>query len=178
MESEEKIAAFTVFEMVAVIALFSLLAGILFPLYNNSRTLFRRQTSRWRFQEVVAALRAYESFYGGYPAFLTGRLVLVNDFRQDFIDALQGKAHGENNYNSANCRFRTFRSDEFNAKNEWVDDFSNAEIYLLVRDKNRLYIPPECFPEAIRPQIPRQGIREPVVIFSLGKSKERTVVSW
>jgi general secretion pathway protein G len=84
-------AGFTLVELLAVIAIIAVLAGILLPTLTAVRASALRAQTRVRFIQWTAALEQYRQEYGCYPALgVDGRLATAADTLQ-FIRTLSGR---------------------------------------------------------------------------------------
>src|SRR5688572_32855944 len=64
-------AAFTLVEMLTVIAIIGILAAILIPTTSSARTSARKAKTRGQFAQWSAAIEAFRQEYGYYPTFET-----------------------------------------------------------------------------------------------------------
>jgi prepilin-type N-terminal cleavage/methylation domain-containing protein len=60
-------AAFTLIELLVVISIIAILAGLAFPAFNGAINSARKAQARNDVQQIVAAVRAFQSQYGRVP---------------------------------------------------------------------------------------------------------------
>jgi prepilin-type N-terminal cleavage/methylation domain-containing protein len=89
----KRCAGFTVVELLTVIAIVAILAAILIPSVNSSRTAADKAKTRVRFNQWAAAVAAFRSEYGYYPLFDASNTVNggANDVDHLFHDVLVGR---------------------------------------------------------------------------------------
>lgn len=68
-------AGFTLLELLTVIAVIAVLAGLIFPTVRSAQVAARKAATRVRFGQWAAAIEAFRSEYGYYPVFDPGHLV-------------------------------------------------------------------------------------------------------
>lgn len=68
-------SAFTLLELLTVLALIGLLTALLFPALQAARQASQRADTRAQFARWTMAIEAYRATYGYYPAFHPSRLV-------------------------------------------------------------------------------------------------------
>jgi prepilin-type N-terminal cleavage/methylation domain-containing protein len=66
-----RIRAFTLIELLTVIAIIGILAAILIPTSSSARTAAKRAKTRAQFAQWAAAIEAFRQEYGFYPTFET-----------------------------------------------------------------------------------------------------------
>lgn len=64
-------SAFTLIELLTVIAIIGILAAILVPITSSARTAAKKAKTRNQFAQWGAAIEAFRQEYGGYPQFET-----------------------------------------------------------------------------------------------------------
>ena len=74
-ETRKRCRAFTLIELLTVIAIIGILAGILIPTVSGVRRSADKARTRVMFNQWAAAIEAFRSEYGYYPAFDTTNLV-------------------------------------------------------------------------------------------------------
>jgi prepilin-type N-terminal cleavage/methylation domain-containing protein len=169
---------FTLIELLAVVAIVGILMGALFPAIASSVRSSKRHRSQWQFLEIKSALESYRIYYGNYPEFLSTyeQPIAINDCRDALKEALEGGYSTP--YNLNNIRFIEFSPKLFNDQKNFVDQFGNTNIYIVLRHPDKLEIPVACFPESIRKLISTNGLKEPAAIYSVSKKSGEEVVSW
>ena len=60
-------AAFTLIELLTVIAIISILMSLLFPALNGGKEAARRAQAKQDIAGIIAAVKAYHTEYGKYP---------------------------------------------------------------------------------------------------------------
>ena len=141
--------AFTLIELLAVIAIIGILTAILFPTLTGIQTSVKKTASRARFNQWAAAIEAFKNEYGYYP-WTHGSDVDVTlqlnstGFGATFIETLSGRgANGEPVAVGGNRRalaFHRFAASEFfhdAVKDECVphrlvDAFNNEAIRMTL----------------------------------------------
>jgi prepilin-type N-terminal cleavage/methylation domain-containing protein len=88
--------AFTLVELLTVIALIAILAAILIPTLAGARTAANRTRTRVQFGQWVMAVEAFRQEYGGYPEFdpsgkVNGGASSVPSAEHRFHDVLAGR---------------------------------------------------------------------------------------
>lgn len=150
-----RVAAFTLVELLAVLAIVAVLAGVLYPSLTATRSSALRTRTKLQFHQWTAAMEQFRQEYGYYPAVGTdGRLATAAD-ALGFIRALSGcnpdgsavADPADLNGNLKRIAFCAFGSDvlcdpgrpgpppDFSGDELVCDAFGNTEIGVLV-DRN------------------------------------------
>lgn len=143
--------AFTLIELLTVIAIIGVLAAILIPTVSSVRTSANRAKSKAQFAQWAAAIEAFRHEYGYYPAFDPTGLINANATTTDhlFHDILAGHRRDGTvltsgspaaNQNRKRIAFYSFPETDFTdstsaAPNLLHDAFDHTDIAVLV-DKN------------------------------------------
>ncbi len=148
--------AFTLLELLAVIAVIGILTALLFPGIHSARIAASKARTRVQFNQWAAAMEGFRSEYGYYPALHSSNLVnppgqttdpatlhLFHDIiaaRRRDSSALPAYATGTNSQfpevqNRRLISFHSFSESDFTPANLLRDAFDNTEIVVLV-DKN------------------------------------------
>lgn len=146
--------AFSLLELLAVVAVIGILAGLIFPSIGAARKSANRAKTKVQFSQWAAAIEGFRSEYGYYPAFDASNLVngsastsVAGDHL--FHDILAGRKRdgsaltsGSQAYtqNRKRVSFYTFGESEFTAADTAMpnllrDAFDNLSLAVLV-DKN------------------------------------------
>lgn len=142
---------FTLLELLAVIAVIGILAAILIPTVRAARTAANKARTRVQFSQWAAAIEAFRSEYGCYPAFHGSNLVnaSADGVEHPFHDVLAGRrrdgaaltsggfAATQNPKRIAFCSFSEtdFTAADAPSPNLLCDALDNTEIAVLV-DRN------------------------------------------
>ena len=200
--------AFTLVELLTVIAVLGILAAILVPVVGRAQEAARRARAKTQFAQWAMAIEAFRAEYGYYPNFsVTTTAPLPTDCRINEVPGLfaqtlagrraDGAAPDLPRAIAANPRripFLTFTADELGGGvNPRVRDaLGNTDIVLLVdRDGDGLIPAPSVLPtvtssetgRTLTPEpivFPTGGIRAGVVFYSAGSgtSADSIVYSW
>lgn len=190
MEQGKK--AFTLVELMIVIAIIGVLVGMLTPMISGAQKRALATTSKTLFSNMVSALERYQTEYGYYPAFLTSRdrtNLAQENFSEGMIKALTGKTpeggrltqSDRREYNRKSRNFLDIAtSNIIKREGKWViiDSFGNPNIYVCVDGDNDGFIK-AGFPaitdgftvQEIKEIVPNPtaGIRAKAIIFTLKK---------
>lgn len=142
--------AFTLIELLTVIAILGILAAILIPTVSSVRVSANKAKTKVQFNQWAAAIESFRSEYGHYPAFDASNLINSGTL---FHDILAAKSHDGGAlplYNSGTnplaaeaqnrkrIVFYSFSEEEVTPPSEGSliqDAFGNTEIAVLM-DKN------------------------------------------
>jgi prepilin-type N-terminal cleavage/methylation domain-containing protein len=147
-------AAFTLLELLSVIAIIAILAGLIFPGVRAARVAANKAKTRVQFNQWCATIESWRREYGYYPAFdatalVNGGATTAVTGEHLFHDVLAGckrdgsplSADGSAaQQNRKLVRFHSFGETDFTdagapAPNLLRDAFDNTEIAVLV-DRN------------------------------------------
>ena len=155
-ESKSRRRAFTLIELLTVVAVIGILASLLFPAIRSARLSANRSSTRVQFNQWVVAMENFRGEYGFYPALHPSNLVnpatqntdpatlhLFHDIltaRRRDGSALPAYTTSTNNLfpeaqNRKLISFHSFRDADFTAGNLLRDACENTSIAVLV-DKN------------------------------------------
>jgi prepilin-type N-terminal cleavage/methylation domain-containing protein len=143
--------AFTLLELLAVMVIIGILAGLVFPGVRSARVAANKARTKVQFNQWAAAIEGFRSEYGFYPAFDASGLVnggastgLTGDHL--FHDILAGQKRDGSALTAAGAaaaqnrkalRFYSFADADFTAANSATpnllrDSFDNTVIAVLV----------------------------------------------
>ncbi|MDR1435219.1 MAG: type II secretion system GspH family protein [Puniceicoccales bacterium] len=198
--------AFTLVELLVVIATIAILMSFTFPAWGKARRSMRMNQSRIQFNRYVLGLNSYYREYGYFPQIMEEDIPLISESiisidatsSINLILALSGREidgvnplTADHEYLNPNgVQFMEFSDDDFWKKNNGTidrgrlaDRFNNPHIKLVIEsdsDPDAL-IPQEVFNgyATIKGKVPSIGLREKVAIFSMGDNdKSIDVISW
>lgn len=147
--------AFSLLELLAVIAVIGILAALIFPSVGAARKSANRAKTKVQFSQWAAAIESFRSEYGYYPTFhatnlVNGGAAIAPSGEHVFHDILAGKrrdgtalpafANGTplrsaEAQNRKRVTFYSFSEAEFTSSNLIADAFGNTSIAILV-DRN------------------------------------------
>lgn len=154
--SAPRYAAFTLLELLSVIAVIGIMAALLVPSINAARVSANKAKTRVQFNQWAAAIEGFRSEYGYYPALHSSNLVNPPAQTTDpatlhlFHDILAAKRRDgsalpvyttstNSQFPEAQNRklisFYSFAVPDFTSTNLLCDAFGNTEIAVLV-DRN------------------------------------------
>jgi prepilin-type N-terminal cleavage/methylation domain-containing protein len=196
--------AFTLIELLTVIAIIAILAAILIPVVSAVKVTANKAKTKVQFSQWSAAISLFKQDYGFYPDFGasapttdTGVNLSTGSVAQLFFDVLSGKKPDGTAINGAaltqNKRrgsYYDFSATELSATGATVDSiidaFGNTEIRVII-DYNydglittgtaavRAGNATEGFGTAYSPvAFPNGGVRAGVVFYSAGKGSNAT----
>lgn len=135
--------AFTLLELLCVIAVIGVLAALIVPSVGGARRSANKAKIKVQFAQWTTAIEAFRAEYGYYPAFDAGNLVnggvtatehpfhdLLAGRRRDGTPPAPGSAAAVQNRKLA--RFHTFAESELDAAGLVRDAFDNTAIAVLV----------------------------------------------
>lgn len=191
--------AFSLIELLTVIAIVAILLAIIVPTVGGARDSADRAATKARFNQWAAAMELYRQEYGYYPDIAPNGLVDTDRFAAELAGrtltgtSVQGNANWGNTKGLSFYALATGDLDE--SGEELVDAFGNFEIAMR-RDTNRdgridlsdtgnwvgiegaesSSLNPTALPEAI----PTSGVRAGVVFYSAGRGRDENdlVLSW
>ncbi|MCR6656705.1 MAG: prepilin-type N-terminal cleavage/methylation domain-containing protein [Opitutus sp.] len=205
-ETRKRCRAFTLIELLTVIAIIGILAGILIPTVSGVRNSAKKAETKVRFSQWAAAMEQFKQEYGYYPAVTTNNLLDPTKFLaaltgRDYTGtALSGPAL---NGNTKAISFYSISESEFakdaagNAVNELVDAYGNRDIVVLFdSDGNGVIRGTELSVMSVRvgnsqngytasftpgnDDLPLSGIRAGIILYSAGKGSSAAdlIFSW
>lgn len=142
-----RLRGFTLVELLTVIAIIGILAGILIPVVGSARTSAGRAKSKAQFNGYALAITAFRNEYGHYPTGLGDSEKNINEIN-DFVEALSGRGmDGKIAAKGGNRRaipFYTFAASEFEQDDDGkvltnaniIDAFDNPNIMIVVDANN------------------------------------------
>jgi prepilin-type N-terminal cleavage/methylation domain-containing protein len=191
--------AFTLIELLTVIAVLGILAAILIPTLGGARDSANRATTKAQFNQWAAAMELYRQEYGFYPDIAIDGKVDADRFAAELTgrtlagESVRGVGTWGNRKGLTFYDLATGDLDE--TGNQLVDAFGNTDIAVRV-DSNRdgridagdtgawasvdgaetTGLSPTQLPEAIPPT----GVRASVVFYSAGRGRDEAdlILSW
>lgn len=199
---------FTLVELLTVVAIIGILAGILIPTVGAAVTSAKKAKGRNQMRQYAVAIQQYKAEYGYYPPIgslmTTGRAQLdQGTTSRDFISAMSGRDYQGNELSSSERRrlnpraiaFCSFSEQEFyydettgeTSEYQLADPFGNRKIQIRTETGNRLGIVQNLgiTAKANRTSQDYTEVRAPVVVYTLyegdAESREKgyeSLLSW
>lgn len=187
--------AFTLIELLTVIAVIAILAAILIPTVGAVRVSAHQAKTRALFSQWASAMELFRQEYGYYPS-IDGdgnRKVDTERFAVTLTGrSLDGSTPSDPAGNRKRLAFYRLSAGELDAAGErLVDAFGNTDIAVLVDRNGDGRIdnsgPEELVPvraeglvDSFTPELPGAGIRAGVIFYSpgLGRNETDLVTSW
>ncbi|MBT5900797.1 MAG: prepilin-type N-terminal cleavage/methylation domain-containing protein [Opitutaceae bacterium] len=199
MASSRLIRAFSLIELLTVIAIVAILLAIIVPTVGEARDSANRAATKAQFNQWAAAMELYRQEYGFYPDIAPNGLIDTDRFAAELTGRTLTGTSVQGNENWGNTKglgfYALMAGDLDESGNDLVDAFGNAEIAMR-RDTNRdgringsdtrswvgvdgaeaSSLNPTSLPEAV----PINGVRAGVVFYSAGRGRDETdlVLSW
>jgi prepilin-type N-terminal cleavage/methylation domain-containing protein len=129
--------SFTLIEMLAVIVIIMILAGMLYPALRSVREGPKKALAKSDCVRIELAIQAYYNEYGKWPpnpASTAEFTALLNGGRNPF-DGSAGAAYARNNNSRSNV-FMEFDRSRVNSNNEFLDPWGNPYIILIDNGNN------------------------------------------
>ncbi len=199
MARHAHLRAFTLIELLTVIAIIAILAAIILPTFGGARQAAIRAQTKTQFGQWAAAMELYRQEYGFYPNIAVNGKVDTTKFAAELTGrSLAGTpVAGNPAYaNRLGLRFYTLGADDIDVQGtSVVDAFGNTEIGVRV-DTNRDGVinaadigswvsvsgtTGERFaPTELESAVPPAGVRARVVFSSAGAGRDRhdLILSW
>lgn len=198
---------FTLIEILVVIGIIGILAGIFIPVAGSAKNALTRTKTKARFNEWCTAIEQYKVTYGSYPTFGQSAGSSENDLHVNlgegsnadaFVKTLSGrdqesgekiKGAERSKYNRKSVSFCDFSQSDFTDENgtvdytKLVDGFYNPSIHVVMdtTDNKRVQIPTKYLPEdATDDESNANGMLGRVIIFTSEVDGEdyTSVYSW
>lgn len=191
--------AFSLIELLTVIAILGILAAIIIPTVGGARTAANRAKTKAQFGQWAAAMELYRQEYGYYPDIAThGRLDTAKFAAELTGRTLSGASVAANTSygNRKGLSFYALAAGDLDIDGTaLVDAFGNSEIGVRV-DTNRdglinagdtgawtavMGLAGESYsPTAVDEAVPVNGVRARIVFYSAGQGREPNdlILSW
>ncbi len=193
---------FTLVELLAVIAIIAILAGLLIPTVGAVRTQAKRTQTRALFSQLSTACINYKSDYGFYPLFgqpegNPDSALSLEDAGEDVYRTLTGYSYDgttilktpHRRLNSKARSYHSFSEQDFNGK-AIIDAFGNTDIIVVLDTDYNGQIARQILTtsgpathidgaseDTFQP-VTTSNIRQPVLIYSAGAGAGQEVTSW
>ncbi len=190
--------AFSLVELLSVIAIIAVLAGILFPVAISVRRAVLAAKTKTQFNQYATAIEQFRIEYGFYPNFGLNSsdadpLIPLRDVADVFIETLSGRkidgSPADNSYaqaaNKQKIPFYRFNESEFASeavvncgqtvqKGEIVDAFGNPNIFLVFDGDRNGLIEKKSLPDG------NEDLHAAVGFYSSkgGCEEWKTIASW
>lgn len=205
MKFSKKKSAFTLVEVLVVIAIIGLLAGLLVPVVGSAMGKVTKTTTKSMFTSWATAIENYNQTYNYYPILVKGQSLSNGDAEYNlgegqtslnFVKALSGRdpATGDvlsredlKSFNKKGTSFYEFSQEDFQdgdtSNGQLVDGFGNPNIHIVMdADRNgRVIIPSQYMPsDATEAEEDPAGIMRKVIIFTSSQDGDdfQDVYSW
>lgn len=191
--------AFTLIELLTVIAIIAILAAIIIPTVGGARHAATRAKTKAQFGQWAAAMELYRQEYGYYPSITANGKLDTSKFVPELTGrSLAGTSISGNTSfgNRKGLRFYTLATDDLDGDGtEMVDAFGNTEIGVRV-DTNRDGLINSAdtgswvsvtglaggrfAPTELDTAVPTNGVRARVLFYSGGQGRDATdlILSW
>lgn len=186
--------AFTLVELLIVIAIIAVMAGLLMPAVSKAQTTAKKASSKNFMSQMVMAIERYKADFGFYPDFLTEKdRVNLGDGNntENLVKSLTGKNPNNsqlsnadrNKFNRTTQNYFTFDQNSLVKKgNAWkiVDAFGNPNIYVCIAKGGSIKrgyptiadgISESVFAELVPDR--SMGVRKNVIMFTLKKDMSK-----
>lgn len=130
--------AFTLIELLSVIAVIAIIGSMIFPIIGYAQRLMKRKTTQLQFIEYVTAIEAFHEFYGYYPDFGSEGVRQSGVFKlkgngEAFVKTLQGSYDGKKASYGGNIQGISFIEKILSSKETLLSDsFGNDNIIVVM----------------------------------------------